>query len=183
MKKAAQAAQIGMKVKEVEFKLKTFEQDKLKLQKLVSELDALKPQDFVDFTKNDVYVKKTRELKHLINDHELRLKEIEEVNKEVVRSLAEQDMENSVDLLQIKAQTLGEQLAEAKKHLTLISTSGEEMDGNISNPEEEEFIEALKNEMPDVFDNIENTELLLNEIEKLVQEVKKTLDVDIMTDL
>jgi hypothetical protein len=46
------------------------------------------------------------------------------------------------------------------------------MDGNTSNKEEEDFISALTNEMPEVFENIETTLELLKEIEKLVQDVK-----------
>lgn len=57
------------------------------------------------------------------------------------------------------------------------------MDGNTSNGEEEEFIFALKNEMPEVFENIETTLTLLKDTEKLVSEVKKTLNVDMVNDL
>ena len=46
------------------------------------------------------------------------------------------------------------------------------MDGNTSNDEEEEFINALKNEMPEVFENIETTVNLLKEAENLVNDVK-----------
>jgi hypothetical protein len=46
------------------------------------------------------------------------------------------------------------------------------MDGNTSHNEEEEFILALKNEMPEVFENIETTLNLLKDTEKLVSEVK-----------
>ena len=52
------------------------------------------------------------------------------------------------------------------------------MDGNTSNSEEEEFISALSHEMPEVFSNIENTITLLAEGDKLVAEVKQTLNVD-----
>ena len=52
------------------------------------------------------------------------------------------------------------------------------MDGNTSNKEEEDFISALANEMPEVFENIETTLELLKEIEKLVQDVKQTLDTE-----
>lgn len=57
------------------------------------------------------------------------------------------------------------------------------MNGNTSNSEEDEFIQALKVEMPEVFENIETTLNLLVEIEKLVSEVKKTMNVEKMTDL
>ena len=46
------------------------------------------------------------------------------------------------------------------------------MYGNTSTNEEEDFIQALKNEMPEVLDNIETNLGLLVEIEKLVPDVK-----------
>lgn len=51
------------------------------------------------------------------------------------------------------------------------------MDGNTSTTEEEEFIYALKKEMPEVFENIEVTLNLLNDIDKLVKELKVKPDV------
>ena len=57
------------------------------------------------------------------------------------------------------------------------------MDGNTSNTEEEEFIEALKNEMPEVQNNLETTLKLLTEIDAIVKEVKQTLSVNKMNDL
>ena len=57
------------------------------------------------------------------------------------------------------------------------------MDGNTSNDEEEEFINALKNEMPEVFENIETTVSLLKEAENLVNDVKQTLNVAHYNDL
>jgi hypothetical protein len=40
--------------------------------------------------------------------------------------------------------------------LKKINECGQEMDGNTSNNEEDEFINALSDEMPDVFNNIED---------------------------
>ena len=73
---------------------------------------------------------------------------MEDIQKEVVRSLTEQNMESSINILSAKAVDLKEQLLAAKKQLKCISKSAEEMDGNTSNNEEEEFIFALKDEMP-----------------------------------
>ena len=57
------------------------------------------------------------------------------------------------------------------------------MDGNTSTNEEEEFIQALKNEMPEVLDNIETNLGLLVEIEKLVPDVKQSMSLEKMNDL
>jgi hypothetical protein len=57
------------------------------------------------------------------------------------------------------------------------------MDGNTSTNEEEEFIHAIKNEMPEVLDNIETNLGLLVEIEKLVPDVKQSMSLEKMNDL
>lgn len=106
-----------------------------------------------------------------------------EIQTEVTRTLTEQDMENSVELLGLSSAELYERLTNSKAHLKQISKGGEEMDGNTSNAEEEEFISALSNEMPEVFQNIETTLGLLEEIDKLVNEVRKTLNISTYTEL
>lgn len=57
------------------------------------------------------------------------------------------------------------------------------MDGNTSNNEEEEFIDALGDEMPEVFKNIEGNFEQLDKIEGLLEKVKETKDVDDMAEL
>jgi hypothetical protein len=105
------------------------------------------------------------------------------VQKDFLRKLTEKDMENSIELLGLKGQQLNERLTLAEKKLKRISKSGEEMDGNTSNNEEEEFIFALKKEMPEVFENIQTTFALLGEIDRLVTEVKYSKDSEIMLSL
>ena len=47
-----------------------------------------------------------------------------------------------------------ERLLAVKDLFDQIHNSGREMDGNTSNNEEDEFIDALTDEMPDVYGNI-----------------------------
>ena len=137
------------KVKEIGFKLKASDKERIAhLQCLSEDLEKLKPQDFTDFKKNHLVIKKLREFKQRIKQSEIKLKDIEDIQKEVVRSLTEQNMESSINILTAKAVDLKEQLLAAKKQLKCISKTAEEMDGNTSNNEEEEFIFALKDEMP-----------------------------------
>ena len=171
-------------MKELDFKLKAFEKDKVDLNKFVTnELDCYKALNYEDFQKNHEIVKKVRNFKGKIEDTEKKLKDVEDVLNEVERSLTEQDMENSVELLGLKSQELNERLMDTKMRLVLIQRSGQEMDGNTSNDEEEEFINALKNEMPEVFENMETTVALLKEADVLVNEVKKTLNIQKYQDL
>lgn len=67
--------------------------------------------------------------------------------------------------------------------MKLVQKSGEELDGNTSNGDEDEFIEALKKEMPEVLENISYTFTLLKDVDKLLIEVKHSMDVDTMTGL
>lgn len=66
-----------------------------------------------------------------------------------------QDMENAIKLLDLKNKKLRERLVVAKSELQKINKCGNQMDGNTSHNEEEEFIDALGDEMPEVFKNIE----------------------------
>jgi len=57
-------------------------------------------------------------------------------------------MANATTLLVKKAHKLRERLIAAKEDLKKISDTGDEMDGNTTHNEEDEFIDALKDEMP-----------------------------------
>lgn len=169
---------VSDKIKGADFKLKAFDEDKRDLQKLVAhEVELIKEHDFEDFHKNHDVIKRLRNLKNKIQEADKKLGDIQEVQTEVTRSLTEQDMENSIELLGLKSVELYDRLVSSRSQLKLIAKSGEEMDGNTSNGEEEEFISALTHEMPEVFENIENTLTLLAEVEKLVTEVKQTLNI------
>ena len=98
----------------------------------------------------------------------------------MVKKITEADMENSIVLLGLKGQQLMERLIETNKRLKAINKSGQEMDGNTSTNEEEDFIFAMKKEMPEVFENIETTLALLKEIDRIVSELKQTTDADKM---
>jgi prefoldin subunit 5 len=64
-------------------------------------------------------------------------------------------MENATKILKKKIGKLRERLTETKGELHKIQKCGDEMDGNTTVNEEDEFIDALKDEMPEVFKNIE----------------------------
>jgi hypothetical protein len=84
------------------------------------------------------------------------LKSLDALTNELNNLLILQDIENASRLLEVKNNKLRERLEAAQTDLKKIDTCGQEMDGNCSRNEEEEFIEALKDEMPDVFNNIES---------------------------
>lgn len=57
------------------------------------------------------------------------------------------------------------------------------MDGNTSNAEEEDFILALNNEMPEVIKNINTNLFLLSEVDNIAKEVKISLDTELFKNL
>jgi hypothetical protein len=94
--------------------------------------------------------------------------------RELNNKLIAQDMENAAKLLGQKAENLRNRLEIAQGELKKISKCGVEMDGNTSHNEEEEFIDALKEEMPEVFKNIEGNFDQLDKIKLMIVEVLKT---------
>jgi hypothetical protein len=71
---------IKAKMDEVEKKLNQFNNEKsLHESFLLNELEAAKPIDFVDFTKNHVTVKKVRALKNMIQESELHIADLEKI--------------------------------------------------------------------------------------------------------
>jgi hypothetical protein len=92
-------------------------------------------------------------------------------------------MENATKLLEKKAVKLRQRLEEAQGELKKIANCGEEMDGNTTHNEEEEFIEALKDEMPEVFKNIDANFDQLDGIDEILKKVKATQNIDLMGEL
>lgn len=102
-------------VKEVDFKLSVLEKARKDQNKhLTDELEALKELEFEDFNVNHEIVKKIRKFKTSIEDIEIKLKDAEEIQNEVVRTLTEKDIDNSADILGQKAQELRERLTDSK---------------------------------------------------------------------
>ena len=92
-------------------------------------------------------------------------------------------MANGVKIIQNKSAKLRERLEAAQAELKKINECGEDMDGNTSHNEEEEFIDALKEEMPDVFRNIDANFDNLDKIDDLCEEVKETNSVEKMQEV
>ena len=105
--------------------------------------------------------------------------QISELNTELIR----QDMDNATKIMAKKMVKLRQRLQEAKDDLDQIRNCGEEMDGNTTNNEEDEFIDALKDEMPEVFKNIDFNFTELDEIDALLQDVIQNKEIEKMQTL
>jgi hypothetical protein len=97
--------------------------------------------------------------------------------------LIQQDMENATKLLLKKAKKLRERLQAAQEMLERISECGRQMDGNTTHNEEDEFIDALKDEMPEVFKNIDANFGQIDGIDVLLQQVIETRSIEKMSQL
>jgi predicted DNA binding CopG/RHH family protein len=66
-------------------------------------LEVLTKQDFEDFNINHEIIKKIRKFKTSIEDNEIKVKESEDILSEIVRTLSEQGIDISVEVLGQKA--------------------------------------------------------------------------------
>jgi len=98
----------------------------------------------------------------------MKLQDLQQLLDEINSDLIKQDMENASSLLGKKAAKLRERLEQAKKDLQQIADCGDEMDGNTTHSEEDEFIDALKDEMPEVFKNVDANFDQIDLIDKLL---------------
>ena len=86
----AQDDKIGQMLKELEFKLKKFDIDKTDLNKSqTKELDSIQPVDFNDIGKSSDLLKKIRKFKNQIHESEGKLKDLEEVQNDIVKKMTE----------------------------------------------------------------------------------------------
>lgn len=75
---------------QLETQLKDIESEKTEIEtKFRRELEKIDSQEFDDYNKNFIIIKKLRDLKKLLTDNELKLKETEELQKEIMRKLSE----------------------------------------------------------------------------------------------
>lgn len=67
------------------------------------ELDPIQPLDYDDMVKAGDILKRVRKFKNQINEAESKLHDLEEVQSDIIKKMTEQDLENSTDLLALKA--------------------------------------------------------------------------------
>mmetsp|Transcript_21886 Transcript_21886/g.33964 ORF Transcript_21886/g.33964 Transcript_21886/m.33964 type:complete len:673 (-) Transcript_21886:559-2577(-) len=175
---------IGDAIKKAEAIIKGFEQEKRDHTRFQEgTLERYQPKDFVTHPKVIDIIVQIREFKARIKDSNARLGDLQDMLDELNNELIRQDMENASNLLGRKAAKLRERLEKAQKDLTKIGDCGDEMEGNTTHNEEDEFIDALKDEMPEVFKNVDANFEQLDYIDKLLQDVIDTKDIDKMGQL
>lgn len=170
-------------IEKIDRKLKAFDTEKIQHQQFQKKnLEAYTEKDIFG-PDNAKIVTEVRNFKEKIADTNRRLKELDDIMRELNNKLISQDMENAAKLLGQKADNLRKRLEVAKGELEKIGECGEQMDGNTSHQEEEEFIDALKEEMPEVFKNIEGNFEQLDKIADMIEEVLKNREIETMQDL
>lgn len=125
-------------------------------------------------------VKDIRLFKEKIEETTAKLEELEGYLQELNDQLIAQDMNNATSLITQQSTTLKQRLKRAHEELQKISSCGDEMEGNASHNDEEEFVKALQDEMPDVYRNIDHYYDLLDAIEDMTEEVLKSKSLETM---
>lgn len=168
----------------IDKKLKGFVNERKDHQKYQnSPLEAYTEEDIFSDKKQPTIIKQIRDFKAKIKDTSDRLKELDELMRDLNNKLISQDMANAANLLGSKAKALRDRLKQAESELKKIADTGEKMDGNTSMNEEEEFLDALKEEMPEVFKNIEGNFDQLDKIDNLLEQVEKKKQIEDMQEL
>lgn len=124
--------------------------------------------DFESYDNQPIIIE-VREFKEKIQILVEKLKELEALLSDLNTKLILKDMDNAIVLLSKKAVSLRERLLAAQESLKRIQDCGDEMDGNTTVTEEDEFIETLKAEMPDVFKNVDLNFEQIDSIEELIK--------------
>lgn len=174
--------QIRQTIKQISDGLGTFDKTKRAFLKRVAKLEALKKKD-IESLDNVNTIIDIRDFKAELDKENARLTSLNDLVSSLNNQLILQDMENATKLLDVKNRKLRERLTNAKKELQKINTAGQLMDGNTSHNEEEEFIDALGDEMPEVFKNIEGNFDQLDKVDEMITNIKATQAIDEMTTL
>jgi predicted nucleic acid-binding Zn-ribbon protein len=161
--------------------MKAHEQDRRDFTKQAGRLEGLREKEIMANTSD--LIAEIRDFKEKIKAAMLDLDDTKQKVKDLNNELIMQDMGNAIKVLERKAGTLRERLVTAESELKKIDTVSEDMDGNCSNNEEEEFIDALKDEMPEVFTKIKGNFDQLDTIDDLIEEIKRTKSIDTLHDL
>ena len=117
-----------------------------------------------------------REFRLKLKDLELGTSEISTMMTDLNHILILQDLSNACLILRQKAGKLRKRLTASNNQIKQMNESGNEMDGNTSTTEEDEFIEAMTQEMPNVYKNIDSNFKMLAEFEEAIGAIEKNRD-------
>ena len=93
---------------------------------------------------NHQIIAQVREFKDTVEDLNRRHKDIHALIADLNSKLIAQDLDNAAVLISKKALKLKDRLVAARSVLQKIQKGGEELDGNTSGQDEEEFVQNLK---------------------------------------
>ena len=153
----------------------------------IKELDKVQRKKLEAYSYKDIHAANNYEIINEVatqkeNIAKLRMK-TEHVNStmdSLSKILEAQDQENALKLMKKKLDKLKERLTSYKSKLSQISQAGKEMDGNTSNDGEDDFIGALDDEMPVVFENIEKNFKQLEVLQAQYNQMLKKPDGDLL---
>lgn len=178
---AGSEREIKALIKEIEQKIRGYDSVGRDLSKYQNQkLDMYSEKEFLGYNIAHIVIE-VREFKARVYDEMQKLQDLEDLCADLNNKLIQQDMDNATVLLTKKSHKLRERLIAAQKGLNKISNCGDEMEGNTTHNEEDEFIDALKDEMPEVFKNIDMNFEQIDGIDVLLKTVIETKDIEKMS--
>jgi len=132
---------------------------------------------------NYIITEKVRTMRLRIKETREKIGDIKKLSDDAHNAIILQDLDNACNLLGRRALKLGDRLRGTKEMCNKINKLGQEMDGNTSNNEEEEFVIALIDEMPQIFTKIDGCEAQLAEFAVIIQQCQKNKDSKLLMKL
>ena len=117
-------------------------------------LEAYQETDIFNYD-NSPIIKEIYDFKQKIFSAFSKLKDLDKIFSDLNSKMIQNDIENAASLLGKRLKKLTTRLLKVFEVLKKIGKAGEDMEGNASQTEEDELVDALKNEMPEVYKNIE----------------------------
>lgn len=103
-------------------------------------------------------------------------KDMSQLNNDLIL----QDLDNAVKLLTRKSENMKARVSNIRELCNKITQAGQDLDGNTSNKDEEEFVDALTDEMPTLHGDLDVIE---EGIEQLVLKLKEVQQSENPNDL
>lgn len=140
---------------DTETELKNIDKERAYLLKFLNSriLEKYQPEDFKCENASNP-ISEVRQLKNLIKSTNGNIDNVSSLISELGKEIIQADLKNGSQILEKKAAQLFDRLNMVKGSLHKIDKCTEGQDGNYSNDEEEEFIDALREEIPEVYEGV-----------------------------
>lgn len=161
-------------ISEIENEFKNIDKERAYLLKFLNTrlIERYTPKDFKCENAQSP-ISEVRQLKNLIKSTNTNIDNISNLIANLGGGIITADLKNGTSVMEKKAASLFERLKNVKSQLRKIDDCTKDMDGDGSGAEEEDFIEALREEMPDVMARINDSFESIDDFNGCIKKLRK----------